>query len=81
MIQFLQSLYLAVQHLFFRLTLDSSDVDDFDCYFLLGFVVGASVDDGTETSADDVFEAVGVVLYLFSKIVVGVERVVHLNIK
>jgi hypothetical protein len=58
MIQFLQSLYLAVKHLFLRLALYSSNVDHLHGYFLLGFVVGASVDDGTETSADDVFEAV-----------------------
>jgi hypothetical protein len=58
MIQFLQSLYLAIKHLFLRLTLDSSNVDYLHGYFLLGFVVGASVDDRTETSADDIFEAV-----------------------
>lgn len=81
MVQLLKRIYLAFQHFFFGLTLDRPDIDDLNCNLLLGFVVGAPVNHGAEAPADDVLEAVGVVLDLLTKLImsVGILSVVHSN--
>lgn len=80
MVQLFKGIYLAFKHAFFWFTLDSPDVDYFDGYFFLGFIVAAFVDDGAESSADDVFESIGVILYFFAKIVAAVNlMIVHSN--
>lgn len=75
MVELLEGFDLAIQHTFFRLALDGSDVDHLYCYFFPGLVVHATVDDGAEASPDDVLESVGVVLNFFTKVVVAVLRI------
>ena len=41
-------------------------VDDFDGYFLVGFVLAASIDLAGVTFAYDICQAIGVVLYFFA---------------
>lgn len=77
--EFLERLDLALEHLLLGLALDGADVDDLDGYFFLGLVVGAAVDHRAETAADDVPEAVGVVLDFLAHVVAGVQQLVHSN--
>lgn len=79
MIQFLQGLDLTLQHLLLWFSLDGPDVYYLDCYLFLGFVVGSTVDYRAKASAYDVLESIGVVLYLFTELVVAVELVLHSN--
>lgn len=79
MVEFLECLDLALEHLLLGLALDGADVDDLDGYFLLGLVVGAAIDHRAEAAADDVLEAVGVVLDFLAHVVAGVEQLVHSN--
>lgn len=79
-VQLFESFYFTLKHAFFRFSLYSSDIDDFDCYFFFGFIVGSFVDNRAEASSDDVLKSIGVVLYFFPKIVVSVEGgIVHSN--
>lgn len=77
MVEFLECLDLALEHLLLGLALDGSDVDDLNGYFLLGLVVGTAVDHRAEPAADDILQPVGVVLYFFAHVVAGVDQLVH----
>lgn len=77
--EFLECLYLALQHLLLGFALDGPNVDDLNGYFFLGLVVRAAVDHRAESASDDVLEAVGVVLYFFAHVVARVQQLVHSN--
>ena len=77
MIEFFECINLALKHFFLGFALDGLDIDDFDGDGLLVFLVDASVDDRTETFADDVLETVGVVFYFFSEIIIRIELTIH----
>jgi hypothetical protein len=77
MVEFFEGIDFAFEHFFLGFALDWLDIDDFDGNGLLIFLVDASVDNGAETFADDVFEAVGVVFDFFPEIIIGIELPIH----
>jgi len=43
-IEFLEGIYLALEHAFFWLTLNGPDVDDFDGHLFFTFIVASPID-------------------------------------
>lgn len=77
MIKFFEGVDFAFEHFLFGFSLYAFDIDDFDGDRFFGFFIDAPVDDRTETFPNDILETVGVVLYFFSKIIIGIELPIH----
>jgi hypothetical protein len=71
-VELLECVYLALQHLFLGLALDGPDVDHFHCHLLFGLVVAAAVHHRTEPASDHVFQPVGIVFDLFAQLVMAI---------
>lgn len=69
--EFFQDLYLALEQNFINLIFEEAQVDDFDCHILAGLVVSALVDVAGVALADDIVEAVAVVLDFLPCEIVG----------
>lgn len=66
MVKLFESVDLTLKHTFLRFSLNSSDVNHFNSYFLFSFVVSSAIDHRAETSANNVLESVGIVLNFFA---------------
>lgn len=77
MVKFFECIDLTFEHLFFWLSLDGFDVDNFNGDRLFIFFIDASVNNGAEAFADDVFQTIGIVFDFFSEVIIGIELSIH----
>jgi len=77
MVKFFEGINLTFKHLFFWLSLDGFDVDDFNGDWLFIFFIDAPVNNGAEAFADDVFQTIRIVFDFFSKVIIGIELPIH----
>lgn len=66
MVHFLQSVYFVIQHFFFGLSLDGSNIDDLDCDYFFAFLINAPIHHAAKTAPDHVLESVRVVFDSFA---------------
>lgn len=69
--EFLEHLNLALEQYFVNLVFEETQVDNFDCYILIGLIMAAFVDLAGVAFADDIVETIAVVLYFLSREIAG----------